>query len=202
MGLIIAPLILDSFPECFSGVLQPIEEIPAFFRWLSYFAPHAYAADVSGNIEMWWVAELKAAMQKSGLYDRECWQYWDDAKQEMQAGSGTAGVASASSGTGVVSVSSGLGGTGSRTSSPMLLSRKPVNYGRAADLSVEQKCNVVKAWEGGHFDSPFSRDYDVFGWKFEALPQFFTYVLVLVAIFVICRLIAVWNLKRLSQSLY
>ncbi|CAD7959208.1 unnamed protein product [Amoebophrya sp. A25] len=51
LGVILAPLILDSFPECFSSVMQPLGEIPLAFRWLSLFAPHAYAVSIAGDLE-------------------------------------------------------------------------------------------------------------------------------------------------------
>lgn len=60
-ALVWAPLVLDAFPECFSGVLQPLDEIPAAFRWLSWFAPHSYAVEISGDMEFFWI--------KSGIPD-------------------------------------------------------------------------------------------------------------------------------------
>merc|ERR1711957_1057140 len=58
VGLVLCPLFLDSFPECFSGVLQPLVEIKPIFRWLAYFTPHSYAAEITAELEFDWVRTL------------------------------------------------------------------------------------------------------------------------------------------------
>ena len=68
-----------------TGVLQPLPEIKPYFRWLSYIAPHSYAAEIAADVEFSWVSRVKLP-NYNGPLDTEqqdaIYKAWTEKKYE------------------------------------------------------------------------------------------------------------------------
>jgi ABC-type multidrug transport system ATPase subunit len=181
-GLILCPLFLDSFPECFSGVLQRLKDVMIYFRWLAWFTPHSYAAEITAELEYNWVDEMRYLATNNGASeDLPNWEAAYKACRERFADRCDLNYDGPDGGSVGFAINTHrdlhFGDAFSSTFQTMWLN-KEIPFLRSSE----------------HLDDPIEMNI--------LMPKFLWYSICLLTMFVVLRLVAMKNLERFSQSLF